>query len=301
MIDVTRHTAPARVETNGVELVYDTFGEPDDPSILLIAGLGSQMIDWRDDFCVLLASRGFHVVRFDNRDVGQSTILEEAGQPDIAAMIEAKQRGETLRSAYLLRDLVDDTLGMLDALAIEKVHVVGLSMGGMIAQLMAAWHPERVLTLTSIMSHTGEPGLPPSAPKAWECLTAPLADELEQFLQQYISKWQVYCGPAYPMDVKAAREHAAHIFERGVHTAGRDRQLAAILASGSRREALASVACPTLVIHGDCDPVVPIEGGRATARAVRGAQFLSFEGMGHDLARGLWPAVVDAIARHAGA
>jgi pimeloyl-ACP methyl ester carboxylesterase len=293
------HTEAARIKANGIELVYDTFGESNAPPILLIMGLGAQMIDWKDEFCTLLAGRGFRVIRFDNRDVGQSTLFEETGHPDIAAMIEAMQRGETVQAPYRLRDLVADTIGLLDGLGVEAAHVVGLSMGGMIAQLMAANHPDRVLTLTSIMSTTGEPGLPASTPEAWACLTAPLETELERFLDQYVHKWRAYSGPRYPIDVSLARDHASRLFARGIHTAGRDRQLAAILASGSRKEALASVTCPTLVIHGDSDPVVRIEAGRATANAIAGAEFLAVEGMGHDLAKGLWPEVVDAIARHA--
>lgn len=300
MTDVVPHTPPARVKANGIELVYDTFGEADAPSMLLIMGLGCQMIDWKDEFCAMLAGRGFRVIRFDNRDVGQSTIFSEAGHPKIDAMLEAMQRGETVEAPYLLSDLVADTVGLLDALGIEKTHVVGLSMGGMIAQLMAAGHPDRVLTLTSIMSTTGEPGLPTSTPEAWACLTAPLETELEPFLRHYLFKWRVYSGPRYPIDPGAAQDHASRIFARGIHCAGRDRQLAAILASGSRKEALASVTCPALVIHGDSDPVVRIEAGRATANAIAGAELLAFEGMGHELAKGLWPQVVDAIARHAG-
>ncbi len=300
MSDVIRHTAPARVKANGIELVYDTFGEPDAPPMLLIMGLGMQMIDWKDEFCSLLAGRGYWVIRFDNRDVGQSTIFSAAGHPKIGAMIEAMQRGERVEAPYRLSDLVADTVELLDALGIEKTHVVGLSMGGMIAQLLAASHPYRVLTLTSIMSTTGEPGLPASTPEAWACLTAPLEPELEPFLRQYVVKWRVYSGPGYPIDPGAAQAHASRVFARGIHWAGRDRQMAAILASGSRKEALASVTCPTLVIHGDSDPVVRIEAGRATANAIAGAEFLAFEGMGHDLAKGLWPEVVDALARHAG-
>ena len=300
MTDAIPHTGPARVKANGIELVYDTFGEPDAPPMLLIMGLGCQMIDWKDGFCSLLAGRGFRVVRFDNRDVGQSTRFEEGGHPQIGEMIEAMQRGEAVEAPYLLSDLVADAIGLLDALGIEKAHVVGLSMGGMIAQLMAAGHPDRVLTLTSIMSTTGEPGLPVSTPEAWACLTAPLETELGPFLEQYVAKWSVYAGPKYPIDPELARDHATRLFERGTHSAGRDRQMAAILASGSRREALRSVTCPALVIHGDSDPVVRIEAGKATADAIGGAELLVIEGMGHDLARGVWLRVADAIARHAG-
>jgi pimeloyl-ACP methyl ester carboxylesterase len=300
MTQAVPHAAPARVEANGIELVYDTFGEPDAPPMLLIMGLGCQMIDWKDEFCSLLAGKGFRVIRFDNRDVGQSTCFEEGGHPQIGEMIEAMQRGEAVEAPYLLSDLVADTIGLLDALGIEKAHVVGLSMGGMIAQLMAAGHPDRVLTLTSIMSTTGEPGLPVSTPEAWTCLTAPLETELRPFLEQYVAKWSVYAGPKYPIDPEMARDHATRLFERGTHSAGRDRQMAAILASGSRREALRSVTCPALVIHGDSDPVVRIEAGKATADAIGGAELLVIEGMGHDLARGVWLRVADAIARHAG-
>jgi len=298
--DTACHSQPARITTNGVELVYDTFGEPDAPPMLLIMGLGAQMIDWRDEFCSLLAGRGFRVIRFDNRDVGQSTRFDEAGQPQIDEMMEAMQRGETVDAPYLLSDLVADAVGLLDALGVEKAHVVGLSMGGMIAQLMAAGHPDRVLTLTSIMSTTGEPGLPVSSPEAWACLTAPLETELEPFLEQYVSNKRVYAGSKYPIDPGLARDHASRLFERGTYSAGRYRQLAAILASGSRREALASVTCPALVIHGDSDSLVPVEAGFATADAIEGAELLVIEGMGHDLAMGVWPQVVEAIVRHAG-
>jgi pimeloyl-ACP methyl ester carboxylesterase len=297
---IVHHSEPTRITSNGIDLIYDTFGEPDGTPLLLIMGLGCQMIDWKDEFCSLLVGRGFRVIRFDNRDVGKSTILEDAGHPRIAEMIEAMQRGETVEVPYVLSDLVADTIGLLDAIGVETAHVMGLSMGGMIAQLMAAGHPDRVLTLTSIMSTTGEPGLPVSTPEAWACLTAPLETELEPFLEQYISKWRVYAGPKYPIDPGLARDHASRLFERGIHNAGRDRQLAGILASGSRKEALASVTCPTLVIHGDSDPVVRVEAGMATADAINGAELLIFEGMGHDLAKGLWPRVVETIARHAG-
>jgi pimeloyl-ACP methyl ester carboxylesterase len=301
MTDSVRHTEPQRAASNGIELVYDTFGEPEAPPMLLIMGLGCQMIDWKDDFCTMLTGRGFRVIRFDNRDVGQSTVFDEAGHPDVNAMVEAMQRGETVETPYLMSDLLADTIGLLDALGIEKTHVVGLSMGGMIAQLIAAHHPERVLTVTSIMSSTGEPGLPTATPEAWECVTAPIETELEPFIEQYIHKWEVYSGPGYPIDPDLARDHATRLFGRGIHPAGRDRQLAGILASGSRKEALAAATAPALVIHGDSDPLVPVEGGIATANAIEGAELIVFKGMGHDLAKGLWPEVIEAITRHAGA
>ncbi len=240
------------------------------------------------------------MIRFDNRDVGQSTIFQDAGKPDVDAMVEALARGEEVEAPYLLSDLVADAVGLLNTLGVERAHVVGISMGGMIAQLMAAGHPDRVLTLTSIMSTTGEPGLPASSPEAWACLTAPVETELGPFLEQYISNKRVYAGSKYPIDPGLERDHASRLFERGIHPAGRDRQLAAILASGSRREALASVTCPTLVIHGDSDSLVRVEAGIATAEAIADAELVIIEGMGHDLAKGLWPEVIEAIARHAG-
>jgi pimeloyl-ACP methyl ester carboxylesterase len=300
MTGTVPHTEPTRVDTNGIELVYDTFGAPSSTPMLMIMGLGCQMIDWKDEFCSLLAARGFRVIRFDNRDVGRSTTFEEAGHPDVHKLVEAMQRGETVEVPYTMLDLLADTVGLLDAIGVDRTHVVGLSMGGMIAQLLAAHHPDRVLTMTSIMSSTGEPGLPTSTPEAWECLTAPIPTELEPFIEQYIHKWRVYSGPGYPIDPELARDHATRLFERGIHPAGRDRQLAGIFASGSRKEALAKATAPALVIHGDSDPVVPIDGGIATANAIDGAELLVFEGMGHDLAKGLWPEVIDAIARHAG-
>jgi pimeloyl-ACP methyl ester carboxylesterase len=300
LTDTIRHAEPKRIKTNGIELVYDTFGDADAPAILLIMGLGAQMIDWRDDFCSLLAGRGFYVIRYDNRDAGQSTRFDEAGHPQIADVLEATLRGETVEAPYMVSDFAADAVGLLDAIGIEKAHVVGISMGGMIAQLVAAYHPDRVLTLTSIMSTTGEPGLPAATAESWACVTAPLETELEPFLDQYLFNKRAYAGPKYPVDAELQRDHAKKLFVRGTSTAGRDRQLAAILASGSRREALASVTCPTLVIHGDADPLVRVEAGIATADAIEGAELLIIEGMGHDLAKGLWPEVVEAITRHAG-
>ena len=300
MSDVIPHTAPARVKANGIELVYDTFGEPDAPPILLIMGLGCQMIDWKDEFCSLLAGRGFRVIRFDNRDVGQSTIFEDAGHPRIDEMLEAMGRGEKVEAPYLLSDLVADAVGLLDALGVEKTHVVGLSMGGMIAQLMAAGHPDRVLTLTSIMSTTGEPGLPASTPEAWACLTAPLETELEPFLEQYVSKWRVYCGPKYPFDPSAGqgargtRVRARHPPRGSRPSDGRDPGVGQPQ-GGARLGHLPDPRDPRRQRSRGAD-----RGRQRDRQRDRGRRAPHHRGHGTRPAKALWPEVVDAIARHAG-
>jgi len=294
------HSAPLRACANGIEIVYEPFGDPDAPPMLLIMGLGCQMIDWHEEFCAQLAARGYWVIRFDNRDIGLSTKLDEAGVPNITALMEALGRGEAVRVPYLLRDMADDAVGLLDALEIESVHVVGLSMGGNIAQTMAIHYPERVSTLTSIMSSTSEPGLPPPTEEAWALLSDPAPTDRAGYIEHRVRHRQVLSGPEYPIDETRAREHAGRRFDRGLNPAGFARQWAAILASGSRKEALRSVAAPTLVIHGNGDPLVPVECGIDTANSVPGAELLIIEGMGHDwLPPALWPQLIDAIARHA--
>ena len=293
------HSDPASVEANGIEIVYDTFGEPSASPMLLVMGLGQQMIFWDEEFCIQLAAQGYWVIRFDNRDVGLSTKFDEAGVPDILALMQAAAQGEAVQAPYLLCDMADDAVGLLDALGIESAHVVGVSMGGMIAQEMAIHHPARVHTLTSIMSSTGNPDLPPPTPEAMAILVTPAPTDRAGYIESSVQTWRVLNGPVFPLDEDLARESAGQSFDRGLSPAGLARQLAAILASESRREALKSVAIPTLVIHGDADPLVPVEGGIDTANSVPGAGLMIIEGVGHDLPPAVEPQVIEAIVRHA--
>ena len=289
-----------RARANGIELEYETFGRPEDPALLLVMGLGAQMILWREEFCDALATRGLHVVRFDNRDVGRSTWFDDAGMPDVLAALAATGQGQPVRAPYQLRDMAADAAGLLDALDIDAAHVAGASMGGMIAQTLAIEHPARVRTLTSIMSTTGHPDLPAATPAAMTALLTPAPTEREAAIERGVEFWRTIGSPGFPADEDEIRAQAARAFDRGVNPAGVARQLVAILASGHRRDALGAVRAPTLVIHGADDPLIPAPAGRDTAAAVPDAELLLIEGMGHDLPRALWPRIVDAIAKHAG-
>jgi len=284
-----------RTRANGIEIEYETFGDLGDPTLLLVMGLGAQMILWPEEFCSDLAAHGLHVVRYDNRDVGRSTWLDEAGMPDVAGALAAAMQGRPIDSPYLLSDMASDAAGLLDALEVGTAHVVGASMGGMIAQTLAIEHPARVRTLTSIMSTTGHPGLPPARPEAMAVLLTPAPSERAAAIEHGVRVWRTIGSPGFPFDEAEVRDRAAQTFDRGVNPPGVARQLVAILASGSRREALRGVRAPTLVIHGAADPLVPVEAGRDTAQAVPGAELLEIEGMGHDLPRPLWPRFVAAI------
>jgi pimeloyl-ACP methyl ester carboxylesterase len=286
-----------RARVREIELEYETFGREGDPALLLIMGLGAQMIFWHDDFCGALVERGFRVVRFDNRDVGRSTWLDAAGMPDVMGVMAEVLQGRPVEAPYLLRDMAGDTAGLLEVLDIPAAHVVGASMGGMIAQTLAIEHPERVRSLTSIMSTTGSRDLPPARPEAMGALLTPIPTEREAAIERSVEIFRLIGSPGFPFDETEMRARAARAFDRGVNPAGVARQLVAILASGSRREALGSVRAPTLVIHGAADPLVPVEAGRDTAQAVPGAELLEIEGMGHDLPQALWPTFVDAIAK----
>lgn len=293
------NSEPSVAKVNSVDIVYDTFGNPDNPVILLIMGLGCQMIDWREEFCSQLAIRGFWTIRFDNRDVGLSTKLDEIGTPNIHALMTALSEGRPVQSPYSLLDMTNDTVGLLDFLGIESAHVVGLSMGGRIAQLMAIHNPSRLISLTSIMSSTGESDLPPATPEAHELLTDRAPLDREGYIEYYLEHWHVLRGPDYPIDEDLAREHAGRRFDRGIHPHGFARQYAAILALKGTREALKSVTVPTLVIHGDADPLVPVECGIDTADSIPGAKRLIIKGMGHDWPPSLWPQMIEAIVNHA--
>ncbi len=293
-----QHSKPAVAKVNDIEIVFDTFGDTSWPPILLIMGLGAQMIDWRDDFCERLASRGYWVIRYDNRDVGLSSKFDDAGVPDMLKMLIAASQGSVVESPYTIDDMADDAVGLLEALEIEKAHVIGVSMEGMIAQSMAIHHPARLATLISIMSSTGEPDLPPPTPEALAVLTTPAPTDRENYIQSSVETWQILSGPRFPPDENLIREQAGLKFDRGIHPAGIARQMAAILVSGGRKKLLKSVTVPTLVIHGDADPLVPVAGGEDTAAAIPGAKLIIIKGMGHYLPIELWPQLIDEIVLH---
>jgi pimeloyl-ACP methyl ester carboxylesterase len=280
-----------RAQVGEIELAYETFGDPGDPPVLLVMGLATQMIGWPDGFCAGLADRGLFVIRFDNRDIGLSTHLDDLGAPDILAILG----GDRSNVPYPLADLADDTAGLLDALHLDSAHVVGASMGGMVAQLVAIRHPHRVRSLTSIMSTTGDPSVGMPAEAAMGVLLAPPATDRESAIQRAIDTYRVIGSPGFEFDEQALRDRAGLSYDRRYNPAGVARQLAAILGTPDRTADLAAVDVPTLVIHGEQDALVNISGGRATAAAIPGAELLVVDGMGHDLPRAIWPEVTDRI------
>jgi pimeloyl-ACP methyl ester carboxylesterase len=296
---MTEPSPETLIKVNGIELAYQTFGDTRSKPMLLIMGLGAQMILWDDEFCSQLADRGFWVIRFDNRDIGRSSKLDQHGVPNISALFQDLLKGQPIRAPYTLRDMAQDAVGLMDGLGVASAHVLGASMGGAIAQEIAINFPDRMRTLTSIMATTGDPGLPPAKPEAIAVLLAPMALDWETFLRNHLAFAKVLSGPAFPLDENRVTERAKKTFARGLSPAGVARQLAAILASGSRKKRLHAVRVPTLVIHGDADPLVPVEGGIDTANSVPGARLLVIKGMGHTLPVATWPQIIDAIAQHA--
>ncbi len=291
----------AQISANGIDIEYERFGPEDRETVLLIMGLSGQLTLWPVELCEELVSRGYHVVRFDNRDIGLSSKFEEAGLPDMGALIGALLSGEKPDAPYSLDDMAADAAGLLEALDIEKAHIVGASMGGMIAQLVATNHPEKVLSLTSIMSTTGNPELPQAKPEAMAALTAPAPDptDLEAVVARGMNTWQTIGSPGYPTDEALLREWVLRDFHRSFFPNGILRQMAAIISNGDRREKLKSVSVPTVVLHGVDDPLVPIEGGRDTAASIAGAELIEVPGMGHDFPLGLVTIFADAITKAA--
>lgn len=280
---------------NGVEIAYETFGDPTDETMLLVMGLGVQMLGWDEQLCTALAVRGYHVVRFDNRDVGLSTKVEGGPRPDLMAAIA----GDASTASYTLEDMADDCAGLLDALGVRAAHVIGASQGGMIAQTLAIRHPERVLSLVSIMSTTGAREVGQPHPEALPALlTRPPADK-GGFVDFVVAAWRVIGSPAFEADEGALRARAAASYDRGIFPDGTSRQLLAILASGDRTQALRTLDLPTTVIHGTGDILVDVSGGKATADAIPGARLELIEGMGHDLPAQLWPRFVELIVENA--
>ena len=278
-----------------IELCYETFGDPADPALLLIMGLGTQMIAWPEGFCRQLAGRGFFVIRFDNRDIGRSTHLRGQRVPTLRQLLLRDKSA----AAYSLSDMAGDAAGLLDHLGIERAHVAGASMGGMIAQTLAVEHPERVRSLASIMSNTGHlwrgtPGL-----RVYPIFIRRPAAGAEDAIDAVVSTFRLIGSPGFPFDEGELRAAAQLGFERGHNPAGSGRQLAAILAAGDRTGQLHSITAPTVVIHGTKDRMIRPSGGRATAAAIPDARLVEIEGMGHDLPRGAWDRIVDAIADNA--
>jgi pimeloyl-ACP methyl ester carboxylesterase len=277
-----------------IELCYETFGDPSEPPLLLVMGLATQMIAWREEFCEQLAGRGFHVVRFDNRDVGRSTHLRGRPPRPLELVTRSKRPAR-----YLLSDMADDAAGLLRALDLEPAHVVGASMGGMIAQTLAARHPESVLSLTSIMSNTGNRWLGQPSVSLYPMFLRRPAEGREQAIERIVKVFETIGSRGLPQDIDDIRDIAARSFDRDHDPSGPGRQLAAIIASGDRSAELKRIEAPTLVIHGTDDRLVRPSGGRATARAIPGAKLLKIKGMGHDLPRAAWTEIIDAIAENA--
>jgi pimeloyl-ACP methyl ester carboxylesterase len=284
-----------RAQTNGIELEYETFGDPSRPAMLLIMGLGIQMLGWDERFCNLLADRGFHVIRFDNRDIGLSSKIEGGPAPNPIQLMA----GDYSSASYTLDDMADDTAGLLDALDIDAAHVVGVSMGGMIAQTLACRHPDRVLSLTSIMSSTGSRETGQPKPEVLAALITPVPPERAAYIDATVNMFRLIGSPAYPLDDRELRKVIAASYDRSYHPAGFLRQLAAIAASGDRSQAICDIGAPTLVLHGEDDPLITVSGGEATAAAIPGAKLVKIPGMGHDLPPQLWPRFIDEIVENA--
>jgi pimeloyl-ACP methyl ester carboxylesterase len=280
---------------NGVEIAYETFGDPADETMLLIMGLGVQMLGWDEEFCRTLAGRGYHVVRFDNRDVGHSTKVEGGPRPDVMAALA----GDMSSASYTLEDMADDCVGLLDELGVKAAHLVGASQGGMIAQTVAIRHPDRVLSLVSIMSTTGDRSVGQPHPEAIPALLTRPPDNKAGFVDFVVGAWRVIGSAAFAADESALRARAEASYDRGIYPDGTARQLLAIGASGDRTQALRQLDVPTTVIHGADDVLVDVSGGKATAAAIPGARLELIEGMGHDMPVQLWPRFLDLIAENA--
>lgn len=286
-----------QVQANGITVEYESFGPEDRETVLLIMGLGGQLTMWPTELCEELVRRGYRAVRFDNRDVGLSTKFDEAGMPDMAAIFGALMTGAKPAAPYALDDMAADAVGLLDALGVARAHIAGASMGGMIAQLVAANHPERALSLTSIMSTTGNPALPQAKPEAMEVLMSPAAPagDWEAIAARGIKAWNTIGSPGYRTDEKTLREWELRDAKRSFYPVGVARQMAAIVANGDRREKLKNIRIPAVVLHGADDPLVPVEGGKDTAASIPGAELRIVPGMGHDFPISLVGTFADAI------
>ncbi len=282
-------------DNDGVKLEYDTFGDPADPTVLLVMGFTAQMTAWEEGFCQRLVDDGHHVVRFDNRDCGLSS-KTDGEPPNLFALLAQAQSGGGITSEvpYTLSDMALDAVAVLDAVGAESAHVVGASMGGMIVQMLAIEHPERVRSMTSIMSTTGNPEVGQAKPEAMTALITPPPTDREGAIERGVTLGRLIAGPLFDED--RARVRMTEAFDRSFHPGGAPFQMAAIAKTGDRTERLGSVTAPTLVIHGAVDPLIAVSGGEATAKAVPGAELLVLDEMGHDLPEPLWGEITGAIA-----
>jgi pimeloyl-ACP methyl ester carboxylesterase len=283
-----------KANVNNVEIEYETIGDPISKPLLLIAGLGSQMLAWSDEMCENFANRGFFVIRFDNRDVGLSTKFEDAGLPNFLEITAAYSRGEIPEVPYTLVDMAGDAIGILDALNIDKAHVCGASMGGMIAQILAYRHPSRVLSLTLIMSTTGNPDLPQPKPEIMAQFFAPVPSEREAYIEETVKRDSLIYG-TYTYDEKQGRDYRTKEYDRSYYPEGIARQLAAMAVPGNIKPKISAIRAPTLVIHGSEDPFNSVEAGKEIATEILGAELLILDGMGHSFPREVVPQIVNAL------
>ncbi|MCP5071286.1 MAG: alpha/beta fold hydrolase [bacterium] len=287
-----------RAKLSDVELDYEVHGGPEGRPLVLLRGLGTQRIQWDPVFCQALVDAGHQLVVFDNRDAGLSTHLNGAGRPDLPAVMQAVREGSPPPVPYTLDAMADDVIGLMDELDWTSAHVAGISMGGMITQVVGCRHPGRVRSLVPIMASTGNPTLPPPTPAALECLLSPAPEERSAYIEHSLAGALVFGSPGYPLDRDAYRELAGRVFDRAFDPDGVARQFAAVQAHGDRRPRLARITAPTLVIHGLDDPLVPVEGGRDTAASIPGAELQEIPGMGHDVPPGLFQQLASAIGDH---
>lgn len=286
----------ARVKANGIEIEYETAGSKGDPALLLVMGLGAQLTIWPDSLCEGLAKRGFYVIRFDNRDIGLSTKFEAAGVPNIMEAVQKVMSGQKVEAPYYLNDMAADAIGLLDALGIDKAHMVGASMGGMIVQIVAALYPQRTRSMVSIYSTSGRPGLPIGKPEALAMLSAqPEGPAREQLVQHGMKLRKTIGSPGYPTPDAELRAFVEKNVDRSWYPQGAARQYLSVIASGDRVELLKTIKVPTLVLHGEEDPLLPVACGRDVAGLVPGARIETFPGWGHDFPAGMIPTVIDRV------
>ena len=285
-----------RAQVNEIIIEYDTFGRNDADPLLLVMGLGAQLVFWEEEFCESLANKGFYVIRFDNRDCGLSTKFDKADVPSLKTLMSNDHSNEAVALPYTMDDLADDSIGLLDALGIQSAHLVGASMGGMIVQTVGWRHRERVRSITSIMSTTGDPSLPPPSPEALSVLFPPPVSGKDEYVENALKSWEVVRGSGYVQDIDRIRKRSERSWDRCYAPEGVERQMAAILGQGSRKAKLSELSVPFLVIHGTDDPLLSQECGQDTADTVSGAEIILIDGMGHDMPRETWPIIINGIA-----